>query len=111
MNFENGIVSVFYNSSNIGVITKEGEIRWLTVYTMAGKEVCKREVDFEYGDAFFQEKNVIFYNQTECLVQTWRGRTLFQGSFQGVVQQILPTDTDKTYYVISMDQIRKICLK
>lgn len=111
LNFENGIVSVFYNNSNIGVITRGEEQLCLTVYTMTGKEVSNTEIDFEYEDAFFQKKNVIFYNETECLVQTWRGRTLFRGSFQGVVQKILPTDIDKTYYVMSMDQIRKIRLK
>ena len=111
LNFENGIISVFYNNSNLGVITKEEDVNWLTVYTMTGKEVCKREVDFEYEDAFFQKKNIIFYNETESVVQTYRGRTLFQGSFQGRTEKILPTDIDKTYYIISMDKIRKICLK
>lgn len=111
INFDNGIVSVFYNDSNIGVVTKEEETRWLTIYTMTGKEVCKREVDFEYENIFFQGKNVVFYNENECRTETWRGRVLFQGSFQGMIQGILPTATDKNYYVITMDQIRSIHLK
>ena len=111
LNFENGIISGFYNNSNLGVITKEEDVNWLTVYTMTGKEVCKRKVDFEYEDAFFQKKNIIFYNETESVVQTYRGRTLFRGSFQGRTEKILPTDIYTTYYIISMDKIRKSFLK
>lgn len=111
LNFEGGIISVFYNKSNIGVITKEEDRKKLTVYTMAGRKASSMDVTFEYENAFFQGKNVIFYNDTECAVQTWRGRTLFQGGFDGMIQRILPTQTDKTYYIILNDKVKKIHLK
>lgn len=108
---EQEIQSVFYNESWLGVITKDSEQLWLSIYAPDGTEKQKRELDYSYKNVFFSDNYVVLYREDQWRLETFGGRVKFDGSFDEEVKAIIPAGMNRKYSLITTDQIQQILLK
>ena len=69
----------------------------------------KFDIDFDYSDILFEKDDLVIYNDSRCLIYTYRGREKFDGSFRNGVRLIVPTDKAYRYVLstqISVENIR-----
>lgn len=66
-----------------------------------------------YNDIFFTEDYFVAYNNTDCMIQTYKGTTKFEGDFLNSADLLIPVGNGKSYkyILVSRDSISTIQLK
>ncbi len=100
------IRSVFAGSGHLGVVLnseKEDSKYRMDVYDSNGSLTGNFYFSLDYSDIFFEKTGFVIYNDSQCLIKTYDGKTKFAGSFESTVNVMLPTD--KAYrYVLADDK-------
>ncbi|WP_026518440.1 DUF5711 family protein [Butyrivibrio sp. MC2021] len=106
--------SVYYNESYVGLVfannTDEGAYR-LQVYNTQGTLVLTSYFDLHYSDILFDEKQIVIYNDDECIIQDVTGHIKYQGSFTTPVRLMIPTGIKSRYTLVTSLNIQTMNLK
>ena len=103
------IKSVFKLGSQIGIIIKEEQKQnkyELSLYNFDGVKKRSIEIDFEYKDIVTNNKEIILYNDLECLIYTKYGQLKSQYHFDSVILQVLPVNNN--YLIVTSNETKII---
>ena len=82
------IVSVFCDSSHIGLITGTGNTHQLLVYTTEGRKITDKSFTYSYTDMDYASGEVTLYNNNNFSVYNLSGVCKFDGSYTGSTADI-----------------------
>lgn len=108
------IRSVFYNEKYVGLVfvsDKEDSYYKLEVYNTSGTKVSEVGFDLDYRSIFFEDDQIIIYNETECIIETVGGVRKFEGNFNKSVNLMLPAKGRYRYLLVTDNSIDTIQLK
>ncbi|MGN0384133.1 MAG: DUF5711 family protein [Eubacterium sp.] len=111
--FSKEVRKVFYNEDYIGIVfydTNGNSPYILTVYNTSGKEQFSYSIDEEYDTYKFAGKNVLLFTDMSCKVISFNKVIKFDYAFSEEIVDIIP-EKDKTYLLITNNEIQKINLK
>lgn len=112
------IQAVYHNTEYVGVLLPSDvpEKQYKLMVLKKNKEDDKFG-DFylndNYNDLFFTEDYFVAYNNTDCMIQSYRGATKFDGNFLNSADLLIPIGNGKSYkyILVSRDSISTIQLK
>lgn len=112
--------SIFITDSNIGVVTKNTEEAKegktvdkyaVEVYRFSGGRAAAFTFDFDYKSVSASNSDIIFYNDQECEIYTYRGHKKFQYAFEHNIESILPGQNSGEYILLDAQSMQTIRLK
>lgn len=112
--FEEEIQSVFYGDSYLGLVfsSELADKRYrLDIYSESAEKIDSYYFDMEYNEIFFEEKNFVIYNETECVIRTYDGVEKFNGTFRKATNLMLPAGGPYRYALVTDTSIDTIQLK
>jgi len=101
--FEDEIVSVFDDGTNLGFVFDGGEesLYRMEVYRMSGKLLSECAVDIVYEEISVSGDAVIFSNSSEAAVYTTGGNLKYRGSLsEGALSQVIKLGGNR-YFVVT----------
>ncbi|MCR5156845.1 MAG: DUF5711 family protein [Butyrivibrio sp.] len=108
------IRSVYFNDTYVGAVypnsTSDGAYK-LKVYNNRGEEVLTTFFDMEYSEVIFNNKQIIIYNEDECMIQDMNGHIKYQGSFETPVRILVPTSVRSRFTLVTTDNVQTMNLK
>ena len=107
------VKAVYYDQNYVGIIftSDRSESKYvLKIYNNKGDNILNHYFDMDYLGVFFEEKNFVIYNASECVVYSMAGMCKYQGKFQKAVNLMLPTDMPYHYRLVTEDSIDLIQL-
>ena len=111
--YDREIRSVFSGSGHVGVVTlsdkKENKYR-LDVYNAAGELDGSFYFDTDYSEIFFEKDDFVIYNDSECRILSYDGKSKFEGNFSTSVNVMVPTDRAYRYLITDDTAMRIIQL-
>ncbi len=111
---EEEVRSIYFNDSYMGAVfansTSEGKYR-LQVYGTKGDNVLTAYFDIDYTEVVFNNKQVIIYNEDECIIMDMNGRVKFEGDFETPVRVMIPTNLRNRFTLVTADAIKTLNLK
>ena len=111
---EKEIFSVYYSEKYVGLVfvNDNGENYYkLEIYNTSGTKITEVEFDLDYRNIFFENDQVIIYNETECIIQTMDGVRKYEGEFHKPVNLMLPANGRFKYLLVTDNSIDTIQLK
>lgn len=114
ISFEREIKSVFSDGKYLGFILEgsEGEASYLLeVYDRKGSLSFSASVDFAYSGAKIDREKVILFNETECAIYSMNGVKKYQGEPGMTIRNIISTNKQSGYLVITPTELNRIKLK
>lgn len=112
--------SIFVTEDRIGVITKNPEIAKegktvdkykVQVYRFSGTKAGSFTFDFDYKSVSASDKDIIFYNDQECEMYSYRGHKKFQHEFEHKIESVLPGNKSGEYILLDQQSVKTITLK
>ena len=112
--------SVFVIDDRIGVIVKNPEVAKegrtvdkykVQVYRFGGTKAGSFTFDFDYKAVNASDKDIIFYNDQECQIYSYRGHQKFQREFEHKIDSLLPGKTSGEYILLDQQTEKTITLK
>ncbi len=111
---EEEVRSVYFNDSYVGLVfansTEDGDYR-LEVFNTSGEKVLTTFFDIGYSEIFFREKDIIIYNEDECIIKDITGRDKYVGTFTTPVRAMIPTNVRSKYMLVTATNIETMNLK
>ena len=107
------VKAVYYDQNYVGLVfaSDRSESRYvLKIFNTNGENVINHYFDMDYLGVFFEEKNFVIYNASECVVYTMAGVKKYEGKFQKPVSLMLPTDMPYHYRLVTDDSVDLIQL-
>ncbi len=108
------VKSVYFNDTYMGVVfpnsTEEGAYR-LQIYNDKGGDVLTTYFDIDYTEIIFSGKQIIIYNEDECLIEDLSGHIKYQGSFTTPVRAMVPTNIASRFTLVTSHNIQTMNLK
>lgn len=108
------IRSVYFNDSYLGLVfvnnTEEGKYR-LQVYNTAGEQILTTYFDIVYSDIIFNNKQIIIYNEDECVIKDMSGHNKYEGSFTDPIKVMIPTNVRRRFTLVTSRNIMTMNLK
>lgn len=111
------VQGVYSNEKYIGLIfmnsSGQGNYK-LRVFDTSGKEMMNVPIDLEgMNDVniFFQEDQVVIYNETNCIIYSLKGTLKYSGEFNKTVRVMLPGKSKTKYTVVTQEGIDILELK
>lgn len=108
------IRSIYFNDSYVGLVfannTEDGEYR-LLVYNTSGSLVLTTYFDFNYSEIIFGEKQIIIYNDDECIIKDLSGHDKYVGTFTESVRLVVPTNYRNRFTLVTAASIETMNLK
>lgn len=105
------ILSVYEENGYLGVVfaSDKDDYRYkLNVYNGSAELEGSYYFDLDYTDIFFEKKDFVVYNESNCLIETYEGRVKFNGSFDKSVKVMLPTGKAYCYVIVNDTSIETI---
>lgn len=106
--------SVYFNESYVGLVfannTAEGAYR-LQVYNTQGNLILTSYFDMHYSDIIFDDKQIVIYNDDECIIQDVTGRVKYKGSFITPVRLMIPSGVRNKYALVTNQNVQTMNLK
>ncbi|MCR4793395.1 MAG: DUF5711 family protein [Lachnospiraceae bacterium] len=102
------IRSVFAGNGYLGIVFRsdDTDVKYeLSVYGNSDNLVGKYDINFEYTDVLFEKDDLVIYNESSCIIYTYRGREKFNDSFRNGVRLIIPTDNAYRYVLSTNSSI------
>lgn len=118
--FETELKSIFVTDKNIGIVMKnmqeapEGKTvdkYAVRVYNFSGGKAGSFTFDFDYKSVSASNKEIIFYNDQECEVYSYRGHKKFQYAFEHNIESILPGEKAGEYILLDAQNMQTIRVK
>lgn len=111
---EEEIKSVYYSDSYMGVVfpnsTGDGAYR-LQVYNDKGAEVLTTYFNIECSEVIFNNKQIIIYNEDECIIMDMSGHIKYQDKFEVPVRTMIPTNIRSKFTLVTADSVVTMNLK
>lgn len=108
------IRSIYFNESYVGLVfmnsTADGAYR-LQVYNSSGSEILTTYFDIAYTDIIFNNKQIIIYNDEECIIKDMSGRDKYTGQFTTPVKLMIPTTQRNRFTLVTNYRIQAMTLK
>ncbi len=108
------IRSIYFNDSYVGAVypnsTSDGAYK-LKVYNSQGAEVLTTFFDIEYSEVVFNDKQIIIYNEDECIIEDMNGHIKYQGAFENPVRILVPTSVRSKFTLVTTDSVQTMNLK
>lgn len=109
--FEENIRSIAYDEENIAVVTEDEEENYnLKLFSVGGKEILDRRIDFEYSQMALYEDEIVFTGNHQCRIIRLNGRDKLNCTFEETAEGIFPTENGSVYIRITPDTIEKVKL-
>jgi hypothetical protein len=96
---------VFYNTDE-----QHSEQYKICVYNLKGKIVMSEYVNEVYDNIKLVGKNILTYNEKQCMLMTFSGKQKFEYDFKEDVVEILPISA-KSYLFVTNNEIQRVKLK
>lgn len=118
--FETELKSIFITDKYIGAVMKntkeapEGKTvdkYVVQAYNFSGGRAGTFTFDFDYKSVSASEHEIIFYNDRECEVYSYRGRKKFQYAFEHNIESILPGKEAREYILLDAQSMQTIRVK
>ena len=108
------IKAVYYNDTYVGVVfpgvTTEGKYR-LEVYNDHGGSVLSTNFDIDYTEVIINNKQIIIYNEDECLIMDMNGHVKYKGTFETPVRTLIPTNLRSKFTLVTAKSVQTMNLK
>ena len=107
------IKSVFAGNGYLGIVFRsdDADAKYrMSVFNDAGSLVGKYDIDFEYTDVLFEKDTLVIYNETHCIIYTYKGKVKFNEQFRGGVRLIIPTENAYRYVLSTNAAIETVRL-
>lgn len=107
------IRSIFYDEEHIGLILEnlEGSEKYkVQVYSLNGKKVLDKTIDYDYETVSIYGDDIIFKSNLECYILRVNGKEKFHGTFDKNISYMLPLNKFNKYYLIDDVNIEEIKL-
>lgn len=111
--FNQEIKKVFYNEKYIGIVFYDDSLTGLNVlkvYNSSGKEILEYELEAEYDNYKFSDKNIIMFSDMSCCIVSFNKVIKFDYAFKEELVDVIP-EGGKTYLFINNSEIQKVKLK
>lgn len=114
---ENPIQKVFFDDKRLGIVVEkineeEQKKEWqLQLYDQNGKLELEETISDDMEEIFLQEDRIVMYEPSSCLIQTDRGKTRYENTFENGITKMLPGGSNREYIIVSDDKIKKIRIK
>jgi hypothetical protein len=111
---EKEIISVFYGTSNIGVVSKNeiGEEKYvLDIYNSDGKKVCSHIFDMEFKEILLEENRFVIYSEEQCKMYSMSNVLKFETVFSEPVVQFKMAQGKTKGTIVTNNKIYEIELK
>ena len=73
----------------------------IDMYDKKGNLVLSETVDIQIHDILIQDKNIVIYNDTECIMYGISGKEKFRGSFGKSVSLLIPSNRVNRFLMIT----------
>lgn len=107
---KNGIKSVFYNDTYIGIVSQGEKGNMLSLYDNNGEKVMSEKFEGEYKNIKIEGNQVIMYDGKKCNIYAKSGVHKFVGEFETDIMEILPLFGVNKYLVINANGLEEIRL-
>ena len=108
------IRSVYFDDSYVGLVfansTTDGAYR-LQVYNTSGDMTLTTYFDIDYSEVVFNNKQIIIYNEDECVIKDMNGRDKYSGTFEEPVRTMVPTNLRNKFILVTADSVDTYTLK
>ena len=107
------IKSVFAGNGYVGLVfrSSDSDARYrMDVYDSGDNLVGKFNIDFEYTDVLFEDSDLVIYNESSCIIYTYRGKEKYNDSFRDGVRLVIPTDKAYRYVLSTSSAVETIRL-
>lgn len=108
------IHAVFYSDKYIGLVFRSDNsehLYRLDVYDTGAIKIGSFYLDIEYNDIILGQDNFVAYNDTECVIKTYKDLEKFNGSFDKQVRLLVPIGNSYKYMLVTEDSLDTIQLK
>ncbi len=103
---------IFRNNMEVAEGEKEPEgLYHMEVYTTAGRLYMEQDFDFEYENVACNNREIIMYNDSQCVTYTFGGKEKFTYTFDEPIIKLLPKNTADEYILIGSSSIAEIRLR
>ena len=112
--YEEEIQSVFYSDKYVGLVflSDQTESKYrIDVYNTSAVKVGRYYFDVDYTDIFFEDDDMVIYNDAECQIFMTDGVEKYHGNFNKSVRLMLPAGGSYKYYLVTENTIDTIQLK
>ena len=90
--------------------TEDGDYR-LQVYNGQGDLILTTYFDIAYSDIIFNDKQIIIYNEDECVIKDMSGHDKYVGSFDEPVKVMIPTNIRSRFTLVTSKNVATMNLK
>ncbi len=108
------IRSIYYSTDFVGLVfansTPDGEYR-LQVYNGSGDKILTTYFDITYSDIIFNNKQIIIYNEDECVIKDMNGHNKYEGAFTSPVKAMIPGNTRNKFTLVTAVGLESMVLK
>jgi hypothetical protein len=108
------IRSVYFDDSYVGLVfansTADGDYR-LQVYDSTGNKILTTYFDIPYTEIIFNSKDIVIYNEDECIIKDMAGHDKYSGDFTVPVRAMIPTNLRSRYTLVTANNIETMSLK
>jgi len=102
------VIGVYNNSDYVGLVymnTSSENAYKMDIYSEDGNVTGTIEFDIDYTDVVFNKDQVIIYGGTQCVIYNVRGAQKYMGSFDKVVNLLIPTSSAYRYLLVTGDSM------
>ena len=108
------VQSVFSSDRYVGVVLDNvgGEASYLAnIYDTNGKERFSEEISFGYTKVKLEEEKLIFYNDNAFEIYSLNGVRRYSGEYESVIRNIIATNKQSRYLVVTPAELDRIKLE
>ena len=106
--------SIYHDENYVGLVfvnnTDDGKYR-LQVYNTSGDQVLTTYFDIVYSDIIFNNKQIIIYNEDECVIKDMTGHNKYEGTFTDPIKVMIPTSVRSKFTLVTSRNIMTMNLK
>lgn len=111
--FEKEIKSVMHNDRYLGFILGSAggeEKSVLHIYDLNGKNILKKNLDFDYDEVKFTNNEIIFLSDLSCVMMRFNGEVKWDYSFNKNVEYLFAAGGKNQFIIIDDTNIQQIKL-
>lgn len=110
------IQAVFQNNGYVGIVLRSDVLDMkykMEVFNTDADQEGSYYFNVDFDDIVFAEDYFVVYNRKECQVQTYKGKSKYEGTFLGAVELMYPMGKGKgyKYVLVSKTSVDTIQLK
>ena len=102
------VIGVYNNSDYVGLLymnaSSENAYK-MDIYAEDGTKTGTIEFDIDYTDVLFNKDQVVVYGGTQCAIFSVKGVQKYLGSFDKVVNLLIPTSSSYRYLLVTGDSM------